>query len=79
VLAKPERFTPPSHGARLPKKGGPRHYGGDLSTEEVAAQVAREYPGMPPPPNTRAHWFLTSRWIHVVITVVRLLRPSLPP
>jgi hypothetical protein len=79
VLAKPERFTPPSHGARLPKKGGPRHYGGDLSTEEVAAQVVREYPGMPPPPNSRVHWFLSSRWIHVVITVVRFPWPSPSP
>ncbi|AEO71414.1 uncharacterized protein THITE_64049, partial [Thermothielavioides terrestris NRRL 8126] len=69
VLAKPERFTPPSHGSRLPKKTPPRHYGGELSAEEVAAQAQRDYPGLPPPPNSRAHWFLHSRWIHVVITV----------
>ncbi|KAK4038700.1 hypothetical protein C8A01DRAFT_47722 [Parachaetomium inaequale] len=69
VLAKPERFNPPSHGARLPKKGIPRHYGGDLSAAEVTAQTVREYPGMPPPKHTRAHWFLHNRWIHVVITV----------
>jgi hypothetical protein len=42
-----------------------------LSAEEVAAQAQRDYPGLPPPPNSRAHWFLHSRWIHVVITVVR--------
>ncbi|KAG7285227.1 hypothetical protein NEMBOFW57_009848 [Staphylotrichum longicolle] len=69
VLAKPERFNPPSHGSRPPKKTPPRHYGGDLSAEETTAQAAREYPGMLPPKNTRAHWFLHNRWIHVVITV----------
>ncbi|KAL2185137.1 hypothetical protein L209DRAFT_756126 [Thermothelomyces heterothallicus CBS 203.75] len=69
VLAKPERFNPPSHGSRLPKKSIPRHYGGDLSFEEASAQASRDYPGLPPPPNTFAHWFLHSRWIHVVITV----------
>ncbi len=77
VLAKPERFNPPSHGARLPRKTPPRHYGGDLTADEVTAQAAREYPGMPPPKHTAAHWFLHNRWIHVVITVVRL--PPQPP
>lgn len=69
VLAKPERFNPPSHGARLPKKTLPRHYGGDLSAEEAAAQAQREYPFTAPSPSTRAHWFLNNRWIHVAITV----------
>ncbi|KAL2135238.1 hypothetical protein VTI74DRAFT_9330 [Chaetomium olivicolor] len=69
VLAKPERFNPPSHGSRLPKKTPPRHYGGDLSAEEATAQAQRDYPGLPPPKNTLAHWFIHSRWIHVVITV----------
>jgi hypothetical protein len=70
VLAKPERFTPPSHGARLPKNNPPRHYGGELSYEEASAQAVRDYPGMPPPEHTLAHRFLHNRWIHVVITVV---------
>ena len=70
VLAKPERFNPPSHGARLPKKTTPRHYGGDLTADEATAQAVREYPGMAPPAHTRAHWFLHNRWIHVVITIV---------
>ncbi|KAK3297650.1 uncharacterized protein B0H64DRAFT_431543 [Chaetomium fimeti] len=69
VLAKPERFNPPSHGARLPKNTPPRHYGGDLSYEEVSAQAVRDYPGMAPPEHTLAHKFLHNRWIHVVITV----------
>ncbi|KAL2256183.1 hypothetical protein VTK26DRAFT_2057 [Humicola hyalothermophila] len=70
VLAKPERFNPPSHGARLPRKNStPRHYGGELSTEEVKAQEQRDYPGMMAPKGTRAYWFWHSRWIHVAITV----------
>ncbi|KAK3899975.1 hypothetical protein C8A05DRAFT_36390 [Staphylotrichum tortipilum] len=69
TLAKPTRFNPPSHGARLPRNGPPRHYGGDLSADEAAAQFSREYPGLPPPKNTLAHWFIHSRWIHIVITL----------
>ncbi|KAL2015977.1 hypothetical protein VTK56DRAFT_4490 [Thermocarpiscus australiensis] len=69
VLAKPERFTPPSHGSRLPKKAPPRHYGGDLSAEEVQTQKQKDYPGMMAPEGTWAYWFWHSRWIHVVLTV----------
>ncbi|KAH6640786.1 hypothetical protein F5144DRAFT_561638 [Chaetomium tenue] len=69
VLAKPERFNPPSHGARLPKNTPPRHYGGELSYEEASAQAVKDYPGMAPPEHTIAHRFLHNRWIHVVITV----------
>ncbi|KAJ4306918.1 hypothetical protein N0V88_000290 [Collariella sp. IMI 366227] len=67
----------PSHGSRLPKKTIPRHYGGDLSATETAAQAQREYPGTPPPKDTRAHWFIHNRWIHVVITVGTLTTLSI--
>lgn len=71
VLEKPERFNPPSHGARLPRKGRPQqqHYGGALSEEDVAAQRKKDYPGLPPPPNTWAHWFWNSRLLHLGITM----------
>lgn len=73
TLAKPERFVPPSHGSRLPS-GKPRpqqmHYGGDLSAEQVAAQRRNDYPGLPPPPQSWAHWFLHSTTIHLCITTV---------
>ncbi|KAK3989809.1 hypothetical protein QBC44DRAFT_266098, partial [Cladorrhinum sp. PSN332] len=70
VLEKPARFNPPSHGSRLPRKGGiPRHYGGELSDQELKYQEEREYPMMPPPKNTWAHWFLNTRWIHLAITL----------
>ncbi|GAB1313259.1 Major facilitator superfamily protein [Madurella fahalii] len=69
VLEKPERFNPPSHGSRLPRKTTPRHYGGDLSDDEVKVQRQTDYPGMMAPQGTWAHWFFHSRWIHVAITV----------
>ncbi|KAI1447407.1 hypothetical protein F5Y02DRAFT_23629 [Annulohypoxylon stygium] len=68
VLEKPERFNPPSHGARLPRSI-PKHYGGELSETEFKAQTARQYPGLPPPPDTWAHWFLNHRGIHLFITL----------
>ncbi|KAH9907986.1 hypothetical protein F4778DRAFT_456092 [Xylariomycetidae sp. FL2044] len=68
VLEKPERFNPPSHGSRLPRSI-PKHYGGGPTAEEVQAQSAKSYPGLPPPPNTWAHWFINSRGIHLFITL----------
>ncbi|KAI1388869.1 uncharacterized protein F4822DRAFT_429486 [Hypoxylon trugodes] len=68
VLEKPERFNPPSHGARLPRST-PRHYGGPMTDAEIQAQNTKAYPGLPPPPNTWSHWFLHNRWIHTFITL----------
>ncbi|KAI3327983.1 hypothetical protein HD806DRAFT_344685 [Xylariaceae sp. AK1471] len=68
VLEKPERFNPPSHGARLPRST-PKHYGGPLTTEEVQSQAKKSYPGLPPPPNTWSHWFINSRGVHMFITL----------
>ncbi|KAB5582377.1 hypothetical protein GE09DRAFT_1211028 [Coniochaeta sp. 2T2.1] len=69
VLEKPARFNPPSHGSRLPKKQLPRHYGGELTFEETQAQRKKDYPGLPPPPDTWAHWFWNSRAFHLTITM----------
>ncbi|KUI58745.1 hypothetical protein VP1G_06009 [Cytospora mali] len=72
VLEKPERFNPPSHGARLPRKTRPQqhqHYGGSLSPEDIAAQKRKEYPGLPAPEGTWGHWFWHSRAIHLSITM----------
>jgi len=80
VLEKPERFNPPSHGSRLPKKQTPRHYGGELSAAEKQAQQQRDYPKMMPPPGTWGHWIWSSRWVHLVLTLVRPPSPfPLPP
>ncbi|KAK4212854.1 hypothetical protein QBC37DRAFT_424101 [Rhypophila decipiens] len=73
VLEKPERFNPPSHGARLPKKGGiPKHYGGTLSEAEFAKQQAAHYPGMMAPEGTFEHKFWHKPWIHTVIALSAL-------
>ncbi|KAI1438632.1 hypothetical protein GGR50DRAFT_371626 [Xylaria sp. CBS 124048] len=68
VLEKPERFNPPSHGARLPRSR-PKHYGGPTTAAEYQAQSQRTYPGLPPPPNTFASWFINSRAVHMFITM----------
>ncbi|KAI1781024.1 hypothetical protein F4818DRAFT_23852 [Hypoxylon cercidicola] len=68
VLEKPEKFNPPSHGARLPRST-PKHYGGPMSDAELQAQTVKTYPGLPPPDNTWAHWFIHSRSIHLFITL----------
>ncbi|KAL2873333.1 hypothetical protein SGCOL_011539 [Colletotrichum sp. CLE4] len=69
ILEKPAKFNPPSHGARLPKNNGPKHYGGPLSGQEVRAQRTREYPGMMAPEGTWAHWFFNSRKVHLFISL----------
>jgi len=71
VLEKPERFNPPSHGAQLPRKNGmPRHYGGDLSKEEVLTQIRKEYPGLMAPSGSLAYRVIYSKWVHLTITIV---------
>lgn len=74
VLEQPTRFNPPSHGARLPRKDRPlqQHYGGSLSSEEVASQRRREYPGLMAPQGTWAHWFWNSQGLHLSITLVSI-------
>lgn len=70
VLAKPERFNPPSHGSRLPNKNNlPKHYGGDLSFQEKKAQAKKEYPGLAPGEGTFGHWFVNNRWVHMCLTL----------
>ncbi|KAI1330542.1 hypothetical protein F5Y16DRAFT_362073 [Xylariaceae sp. FL0255] len=68
VLEKPERFNPPSHGSRLPRSR-PKNYGGATTADEIKAQSQRSYPGLPPPNNSWAHWFINSRGIHLFITL----------
>src|SRR5436190_5054929 len=77
VLEKPDKFRPPSHPARrvVQVKGGsveaPRNYPGpQLSAEELAEKKKRKYPHMFPPEGTVMHKFLTSRGIHVWISMV---------
>ncbi|QBZ53991.1 hypothetical protein PoMZ_09681 [Pyricularia oryzae] len=72
VLEKPEKFNPPSHGARLPKKGyapPSRTYGGDLSAEQIRVQNTKDYPGMPPPQGSMAHRIIHNRRLHAFISI----------
>lgn len=74
VLEKPIRFNPPSHGARLPRNKGPKHYGGALSDAELRAQSEKHYPGMLPPQGSKTHRFIHSRGIHLFITLVSCVK-----
>ncbi|KAK5168330.1 uncharacterized protein LTR77_006899 [Saxophila tyrrhenica] len=70
VLEKPERFNPPSHGSRLPRRQPPRAYPGAPLTPE---QHRRRYPNMMPAEGTWMHSFLTNRMLHVWITLSILI------
>ncbi|KAF2722781.1 hypothetical protein K431DRAFT_221459 [Polychaeton citri CBS 116435] len=67
VLAKPERFNPPSHPSRI--RAARPSYGAPLNERERQAQKTRQYPHMMPPEGTFFHWFLTNRTIHLWISM----------
>lgn len=70
VLEKPDKFRPPSHPQRINRRA-PRNYPGPkLSEPELEAQKTRRYPHTFPNPGTKLHWFLTTWWIHLFITMV---------
>lgn len=80
VLAQPDKFRPPSHPARrvVQTRNGrvvssnPVNYPGPrLSEKEKEEQKHRQYPNMFPPEGTVMYKFLTSRWIHIWIAMVR--------
>ena len=69
-LEKPAKFNPPSHGKRL-KASLPRHFGPQLTQQQKVEQAKKKYPRMMPPPGTFMFWFLTSRGLHMFISLVR--------
>ncbi|KAI9832349.1 MAG: hypothetical protein M1826_002035 [Phylliscum demangeonii] len=69
TLAKPTRFRPPSHPPRLPQ-APPRSYPGPPSS---AAPKRKRYPGLFPEGGSFLHWFLTSRGLHMCISIGVLL------
>lgn len=77
VLAQPDKFRPPSHPARIVNpartspSGQPVNYGPRLTAAEREAQKKKQYPNMFPPEGTVMYKFLTSRWIHIWIAMVR--------
>lgn len=66
VLEKPDRFNPPSHGARLPRRQQPKAYPGAPLTSE---QQKKRYPNMMPAEGSWMFSFLTNRLLHVWITL----------
>ncbi|KAF2862861.1 hypothetical protein K470DRAFT_168364 [Piedraia hortae CBS 480.64] len=70
VLAKPERFNPPSHPSR---RRDPTSYDRPLGAQEKEMQKTRRYPHMMPPEGTFLHWFLTNRNIHLFISMSVLI------
>ena len=79
VLEKPDKFRPPSHPQRLNRRAPRNYHGPALSESEREAQKTRSYPHTFPNPGTKLHWFLTTWWIHLWITMASLLRkPTLP-
>ncbi|KAL4938683.1 hypothetical protein BDV06DRAFT_200321 [Aspergillus oleicola] len=73
VLEKPDKFRPPSHGARRvvqTRNGKVVNYPGPkFSEKEEAERKTKKYPNMFPPEGTVMYKFLTSRWIHVWIAM----------
>jgi hypothetical protein len=84
TLAQPDKFRPPSHPARrvLQTRNGkvsnqnvrePFNYPGrPLSAKEKEEQKTKRYPNMFPAEGTVLFKFLTTRWIHVWIAMVRI-------
>src|SRR5271170_7428837 len=71
VLEQPDKFRPPSHPQRLNRRAPRQYPGPPLSEAERKAQKTKRYPHMFPNEGTFMHWFLTNRWLHLFITVVR--------
>jgi len=78
VLDQPDKFRPPSHAARRNTRSTTAMYGGGaaynqgMSQAERAKSKQKSYPHMFPNEGTTMHWFLTTRWVHVSITMVCL-------
>ncbi|KAF2189451.1 hypothetical protein K469DRAFT_561913 [Zopfia rhizophila CBS 207.26] len=70
VLAKPDKYRPPSHGARLPRsETQQKSYGPKLTEEDKERMRTKKYPNMMSPEGTFMHWFLNNKFIHVWITM----------
>lgn len=84
TLGQPDKFRPPSHPQRLVNatrtspSGQPVNYGPRLTAEQREAQKRKQYPNMFPPEGTVMFKFLTSRWIHIWIAMVRIFDNHIP-
>lgn len=79
VLEKPDKFRPPSHGSRRNARSTTAMYGAGaaynqgMNERERQASQTKSYPHMFPNEGTTMHWFLTTRWVHVTITMVSVV------
>ncbi|KAK8193701.1 hypothetical protein IWZ00DRAFT_543524 [Phyllosticta capitalensis] len=74
ILEKPDKFRPPSHGAKLPTRKRPTYqYGPSLTPEELEAQKTKKYPNMEPPKGTWAYYLVKSVRFHSFIALFVLL------
>ncbi|KAI9661460.1 MAG: hypothetical protein M1831_002982 [Alyxoria varia] len=71
ILSKPDKFNPPSHGSRRirPRSFPGLQYGNE---EDIEARRRKPYPNMLPPEGSWRRWFLTTRWVHLVLTLAPL-------
>ncbi|KAK7536255.1 uncharacterized protein J3D65DRAFT_627935 [Phyllosticta citribraziliensis] len=74
VLEKPDKFRPPSHGAKLPTRKRPSYqYGPRLTEEDLQAQKTKKYPNMEPPKGTWSYYLVKSVRFHSFIALFVLL------
>ena len=80
MLEKPARYQSPSHPAAPIVRSPPRQYPGPaLSPEDEKRRKTKRYPNTMPAKGTFMYWFLTTRSIHVWITLVRNIYIISPP
>ena len=72
VIPQPDKYRPPSHGARTPRSQTEyRSYGPALTEEDKLRMRTKKYPNMMSPEGTFSHWFFNNRIIHLWISMVR--------
>ncbi|KAF2706648.1 hypothetical protein K504DRAFT_459054 [Pleomassaria siparia CBS 279.74] len=70
VIPQPDKYRPPSHGARTSRSETPmRSYGPKLTAAQREEMRTKKYPNMMSPEGTFSHWFLNNRSIHLYITL----------
>lgn len=77
LLEKPSKFNPPSHPARIDRPPPQNFPGPQISPQQAEVRKRKRYPNMLPPEGSFMYRFLSNKWIHMYITLVRS-PPHLP-
>lgn len=72
VLAKPDRFNPPSHPSKLVKSAPIRQYGPAVTEDQKQVHRSKQYPHSAPPKGSFMDRFIHNRVLHTMIALVRL-------